>query len=225
MATVKFNLREQSKDKDQPVYLVFRHQNLRVVYATGVKVSPKYWSNERQRVKNVTNVPEKDKINNLLNDLEAETMRFAVAMMEQRVTITGEEVKAHLDAYTGRRNAPAKSLFGFIDEFIETSASRILPDTGKPVNPRTLAKYRTTMKALREFARTYRRGLDFQTIDVEFYNDWVTWFQNQGFALLLFEVLAILIVAPHHLFSHGEGSRCQNHSLAAPPISAVLRQP
>lgn len=183
MASVKFNLRSGSNDKDQPIYLVFRHQRLRVVYATGAKVRPKYWSADKQRVKNVTHVPAKDKINNLLNDLETEISRYAVELLEQRDAITADAIRLHLDEYTGKRQTDGKTLLTFIKGFIEQSKTRILPETGKPVHHRTILKYQTTEKALNEFAGVWRRRLDFDTVDLDFYNDFVSWLQKNGYSL------------------------------------------
>lgn len=183
MATAKFNLRSKSNDKEQPIYLIFRHQKLRVVYATGLRVYPKYWSTDSQKVKNVTAVGSKDKINNLLNDLKAEVLRYAATQIEKRKTISAELLKEYLDTFTGKRPSLATSFFPFVEHYIEEAKTRILPGKGKQTNPRTIAKYKTTLKTLRTFNTTYRRNVDFETIDTSFYNDFVLWLQSQGLSL------------------------------------------
>ncbi|MGB3802211.1 MAG: Arm DNA-binding domain-containing protein, partial [Lewinella sp.] len=182
MATVNFNLRSQSKAKAQPISLIFRHQNLRVVYSTGLKVSGKHWSTDRQRVKNVTHVPERDRINNTLNQLQAEVKRWAVGQIEARQPVTADALKQHLDDFTGRRPGPRREFFPYFRAWIESAPGRILPKTGKPPTTGTIKQYRTTLAKFSEFAKAYRRTIDFGTIDLPFYDDFVSWLQGQGAA-------------------------------------------
>lgn len=181
MASVRFNLRSKASDKPQPIYLIFRHQGKRLMYAVGFSVKPKHWDDSNQRVRNITEVTDKDRINNLLNSLKSETMRFAAEMLEQRDFISMEKVREHLDIFTNKKKYYEKSLFGFIESFIENSHDRLLP-SGKKVSYRTIQKYQTTFDRLKEFAKRSKRVVDFDTIDLDFYNDFVKDMQDENFS-------------------------------------------
>ncbi|MFN8304051.1 MAG: site-specific integrase [Saprospiraceae bacterium] len=180
MATVRFKLRNPAASTPQPVYLVFRYQNARLVHGTGVKVAPRFWNAEKGQVKNTSNVPDRDAINALLSDLEAETNRFySEALARREFTLAG--LKSHLEKIQGRgKGEPVpRSFFDFFRQFIEASKTRIQPDTGERLHPRTIAKYETTLRLLETFAGQYPRRLDFDTLDLEFYEDFADYLQGR----------------------------------------------
>jgi integrase len=179
MATVKFNLRAPSAAKAQPINLIFRHQKLKVTYPTGFKVLPEFWSKDRQRVRNVGDVPERDRINNALNQLRTEVDKWAVMTLEARATITKDELKRHLDDFTGRRPGPGKNLFTYFQRWVDDAENRILPSTGRPPQIATIKQHRTTLQTLRAFGADYRRPVDFGTVDVQFYDDFVKWMRDR----------------------------------------------
>lgn len=182
MATVKFNLREPSAVSPTPVYLVFRYRNDRLVYATGVKVHPKYWNLEKQRVKNTSNVPDRDAVNNLLNDLETEAQRFYTEALAAK-SFTVEALRGHLERYQGKAKADEPGSVTFLDfvaDFIASSKTRT-QTTGETLHPRTIAKYKTTHRTLTEFAARWPRRLDFDTIDLDFYQAFAGWLNAKGY--------------------------------------------
>jgi len=179
MATAKFNLRQKANPSAQTIFLIFRHQKEKLVYPTGYKVAPKYWSDEHQKVKNVTHVPNKDEINNFLNELRSEALAFASKLIADKKPVTKDELKNHLNHYTGKSGHNEHDLFGFIKSFIEQSATRVNPDTGTTISPRTIQKYNTTLSVLSSFAASYSKPLTFDTIDTDFYEDYVKWMQKK----------------------------------------------
>ncbi|MEI6410258.1 MAG: site-specific integrase [Bacteroidota bacterium] len=180
MATVKFQLRQPAGVSAQPVYLVFRYKNERLVHSTGAKVQPRFWNPEKQRVKNTTEVPDRDAINALLSALDAETTRYYnEALARQAFSLEG--LKKHLLEFQGRggKQEDAKTFFDFFRQFIEGSHTRTQAETGERIHPRTVAKYKTTLHLLEEFAAQYSRRLDFATIDIDFYEDFTGFLQNR----------------------------------------------
>ncbi len=63
------------------------------------------------------------------------------------------------------------TLFGYFADLIEKSENgeRTNPKTSKPISKNTIKTYKTTEKLLKEFQRETRRNVDFNTIDLEFY--------------------------------------------------------
>lgn len=180
MATVRFQLRQPSANSPQPVYLVFRFKNERLVYSTGAKVHPKFWNEEKQRVKGTTQVPDRDAINAVLADLEAAANSYYHDATARR-GFSLDGLKKHLAEFQGRAAAPvALNLLGFFRQFIEASKSRTQVETGERIHPRTVAKYASTLKLLEAFAKDQpRRAVDFQHIDLEFYQDFTEYLQNR----------------------------------------------
>lgn len=183
MATTKYILRSPGADTAQPIYLVFRYKNERLVYSTGAKVLPKYWNPEKGRIKNTSNVPDRDNINALLSDLEAETDRYYSAALKNR-GFSLDELKAHLKAFQGHSTIKEqpKTFFDFFRQFIEDSPKRTQTDNGKLIHPRTVAKYQSTLNLLEAFAAKWARKLDFKSVDLEFYKDFTEFLQNRPHA-------------------------------------------
>lgn len=181
MARVNFNLRKQDSVKPEIIYLVFRHQKQEIKYSTGLAVVPKYWSDETQRVKNTTNVIDRDKINNHLNTLEAGVMRFASELLTNGQMIDVKMIRAKLDALSGKGSVQGHSFFEFLESFIESLPSKA-QSNGKTFSPRTVQKFRTFQKHMLEYAETARRRVDFPTIDSEFFDDFTRWINAKNFA-------------------------------------------
>ena len=176
---ISFVLREPTAKAETPIVGLIRFNNTRVKISTGHKVKPSHWNEEKGRVKNVVDATHKDLINAFLNDLEKYTGNFLAELRSARTTITKEIIQEKIELF--RNPPPAEvvpandTLFAFIDNFIETAPQRVNIETGKPINPRTIQKYSTTVRVLREFASNYKRPVDFDTMDLDFYGDFTAW--------------------------------------------------
>lgn len=181
MASVFYYLRDNSAPKPQPITLVFRYRKQRLKFSTNLKVPPKYWDADKQRVKNTSNVPDRDGINAVLTDLESAVNRYyAEATMRKDFSLEG--LKIFLQTFRGDTAKPAvpETFFGFCRRFIKESVGRVLPN-GKTVSPRTVQKYQATFDLLEVFAKeNYQyRGLDFADVDLEFHQDFTKWLQKR----------------------------------------------
>jgi len=65
---VRFYLKHTSKIGERPINLVFRHNGLMFKYATGESIHPKYWDEEKQRVRK--NYPGSPELNARLREFE-----------------------------------------------------------------------------------------------------------------------------------------------------------
>jgi len=64
-----------------------------------------------------------------------------------------------------------KQLIGFIEKHIVNSKTRINPRTGKPISDGTIKSYRNVCDRLMEYARIKKKRVDFDTITIDFYDD------------------------------------------------------
>ncbi|RPD40526.1 site-specific integrase [Chitinophaga barathri] len=172
MPTVNFNLRKQESKEPQIIYLIFRWPGHKFKYPLQLKVLPKYWDGERQCVKNIIAAPNKDAINRHLADIKKEVNAIYTNAVADRTPVTKQHLKTELDTFTNR-TTPDKTLLGFIRHYIDTAGERINPVSGKITSIRTIQKYNTTYDVLKEFADGYNRRLDFDTVDLDFYQDFV----------------------------------------------------
>lgn len=178
MATIKFRLRTLSETSPQPVYLVFRHKNEKLVLGTGLKVAPDHWNAEKQRVKNTTQAPDRDAINAALTNLKAETEKYYAEGIAAR-SFTVERLKKHLQTYQGGdTKQDTKNFLAFVRQFIEESPKRVQPN-GKSIDLNTVAKYKATLHLVEAFTQETRRVLLFDDIDLDFYHDFTKWLHKR----------------------------------------------
>ena len=73
--------------------------------------------------------------------------------------------------FNPKYNLSEKQLIGFIEQFIINSKTRINPRTGKPISEGTIKSYRNVCDRLIEYARVKKKRVDFDTITIDFYDD------------------------------------------------------
>jgi integrase len=175
MANINFNLRKQASKDPQIIYLVFRHNTWdkrKLVYPLELKVIPASWDSKKQCVKNIISELNKDYINKYLSDIKKEAINIHTKAVSNRIPITRALIKEGLDRFT-KKTSTISSLIPFIDEFIKTADKRIIAGTGRLTSSQTIKKYNTTLSVLKEFAAVYIRPVDFDTIDLDFYQDYL----------------------------------------------------
>lgn len=175
---VTYLLRDPKAKKPTPINCVVRFNNCRINAGTGFKVLPQHWNETKQRVKNVVDATEKDATNSFLDDMQT-AVEDIISELRSARSLTVEAVREGIDKYLKpevQAEEPTQgALLTFIDKFIETAPERVNIETGKHINPRTIQKYRTTVRVLREFAATYKRPIDFDTMDLDFYADFTAY--------------------------------------------------
>jgi integrase len=184
---ISFVLREPGAKTPTPIIGLIRFNSERLKVPTGFKILPSYWNPAIGRVKNVVDATNKDAINKHLKDLENEVQQILNELKGNRQHLTKEIIKDRIDRYLTPlppETEQRKDLFSFIEDFIKNAPTRINIDTGKPVERRTIQRYQTALNGLRQFAKTYRRPVDFHTIDLDFYKDFTSWLTiKKGFTV------------------------------------------
>ena len=178
----KFQLRNKSSNTPQSIYLVFRFLSDKLVYPTGHKVHPRHWNSKTERVRNVTEVTDKDIINSDLDNLETNVKAFYKELLRQGKPINREILREKLDYPNGEQPAKdvqvSSTFFQFIEKFIEQSRYRTNPKTGKRLSPPVINKYENTLRRLKEFKRKTGKRIDFDTIDMNFYYEFMSFLTN-----------------------------------------------
>ena len=193
MATIRFFIRTVTKDKNTlvPVYVRLRSgKTVDITVKADILTKPDNWSNETQQAKQRADVFKhkagnaeetgrkafNDKINSLRSVIETELIKI------HQSDITSQWLKDIVD----RHWYPEKyriNMFGYIQNFIEKSKTRPNPQTGRPVSYRTINEYETTFAALKDFSKHINKDIDFQNIDMAFYDGFTQFLQKKKLAL------------------------------------------
>jgi len=185
MAAVIFFVRTTLKEKS------LKKVNIRVRFRDGTETDLNatthltlpfaYWNQSaktsRDKIRNIGDFTDRDWYKSQLDELE----RFLLSEYKQNGKQTGEWLTDCINRFANPEKFENKpqTLFSFIEHFIEQSKSAINPKTSRPVSYRIQRDYERTFELLKEFAGN--KKLDFDDIDLGFYNDFVSFLQNKTF--------------------------------------------
>jgi integrase len=162
MAIANFYLKNPKDTTEETlIYLFFNYDGKRLKFSTGQKIAPKDWNDKKQEVK--SSFTGSIEINNLLKGIEKEVQKIYLthkaAGESPSSTIISKELS---EVFRNPDNLKGKKFFEVFDQFIESTNSK--------VKYRTTQKYMTLKAHLQEFQQKKRFTIDFETLDVNFYD-------------------------------------------------------
>lgn len=186
MAQFYFRLNKGKKitneNKPQPIYFRYR-EGAKVDYNASlkVKVLPSTWDDNKQRIKNRSNIKDRQSINSLLARVENHFQDLINQNKSNGVTPSYTEVKNHflkLFQDNAKEEQGQKAFMDYYESFIERAAIDIVPSTGKPLTNGTIKTYKTTYQLLKAFeAEVY--NLSFEKLNYDFHLDFITFCEKR----------------------------------------------
>jgi len=196
MASVRFYLKDPKSKNSTPIYLVC-HLNYFtqiggtkkfhvVKLYTGEKIKPEFWNSKTNKAKTTDKNPGHSDLNSLLSSIASIIENEHTRILNEGKQVTPEYLKERIKKRLGIKTEPQEGkidLMKFIEQFIEVSKSGSrTTENGKKINLGTIKQYQNTLNHLIEFQKTYRRKIDFDTIDLDFYDDLLKYFNSQNYA-------------------------------------------
>lgn len=185
---ITFVLRDPSVKAPTPIVGIVRFNNERLKVATGFKIKPAHWNDDRGRVKNVVDALDKDEINGYLERTEKAVGSIITELKSNLIPLTKETIKQRIDNYLNPiiEIERPKTLLDFVRWYIDTCSTRLVRGskarTGRFISPDTIRRYKTTLNGLEAFSKTYPRPLDFDNIDGAFYKAFTAWLTARNYA-------------------------------------------
>lgn len=197
MANVNFRPNKGKKvldhTKPQKIYIRYRMgRKIDFNASIGFAVLIDNWDFEKQRVKNRSEITDRDKINGKIVNLTKYFEDFEDANKKDAITPTYETVKKYFDSYnktpeelanllkTPQELATPPTFFEFIEVYIENAKTKPNHKTKKPVSPNTIKDYISTKNILRQFNDEVKR-FDFDDIDSDWYKNFNLWCNKRGY--------------------------------------------
>jgi len=161
----KFLLKDPKSDSETLISLFVRWNNIRLVYSTGEKINPKNWDFKNQRAVGKKNL-EVGELNFWLDKIENEVNSIFRNLKIDGVIPTASLVKEKLSAKLNDKPDPTKiNLLNYIEKYM-SSAKSIKRDV-------TIETYNYTLNHLLEYSKKKNYRLDFDTINMDFYNGFI----------------------------------------------------
>jgi len=140
------------------------------------KISPAYWNKTTQRANRSKDFPEYPEFNTRLDNLE-QTIKtvFRKYQNDNKKVPSPTVLKELLDYAFQKKEETTFTFLGYFKDFNKRSQNgeRISPKTKKAPVYNTNKGYHTTLQHLEEFQKGYNRRIDFDSVDLEFYNEYV----------------------------------------------------
>ena len=182
--TVKYRLKDVNANVATPIFLDYSYgRNKRIKFSTGYKVHPKYWDKNKERIRAVSTITNRETIN---NDLLTFTTEFMKALLD-----LDEEQKQ--DPYTlksilklimrGEETNKDQiiTFFEYADNYVKRRENQSINISSVNLSPITIRSYKQTVNRLKDFQKTKNYNVDFNTIDLNFYYKLVEYFEKNGY--------------------------------------------
>lgn len=182
MPDVNFYLQKpKTTRKEYLIYLQMKYGGEKLVYSFGQHIEPGNWNKKKQRAKSnaSTTADGKFYVNDLLDNLERECLK-AYNELVKNGTPAPDSIRARLQAFMDQdriKHQESKTgLFSLIQKFVDNEISY----RGRQRQDNTTRTYKTTLNHLKEFAKKNNTVLDYDSINLDFYNQYVTYLRKQG---------------------------------------------
>lgn len=175
MSTVRFNLKDTNdQNKETLIYLIFRYSGKRLKYSTGQKIKPKFWNENQQRSKSTKQFPQAPELNALLDKLEHTTLSTHRKFVNDGQLPSYEDLRTALNVATFRtvedKEATASiTLMQFYEQLIQER------EASPKFTKGTIKNYRTAYNHLATYQKKKRIVLDFDAIDLDFFNSFTNY--------------------------------------------------
>lgn len=184
--TIKYRLKDVNAKAETSIILDYSFgRNNRLKFATGYKVEPKNWDKTNQRIRAVSTLINREKVN---KDLLKFSFEFA-----NRVSNLSETEKQNRNILKGlleniiRQSEDVDiqitSFFEFADNFIESKENQAKNISTVKLSPITVRSYKQTVNRLKEFNNKVKYNLDFELIDLKFYYSFVQYLEDNDYSV------------------------------------------
>ncbi len=170
MSNVRFNLKDSTSKGETLIFLIYRFNGSKLKYSTREKVQPKAWNKNKMEVRSsyIGSVEQNARLRKIENDLnKIYTRLFA----DGSIVITPKILKEELDKALWKSSSSNQSLLNVLDKYIETSTK----------TEGTIKKYKSLRKHLEKFDASVYFSVDFNTIEMDFYEKFVKYFYSKGY--------------------------------------------
>ena len=186
MGEVNFYLKKAEESTGLSlIYLQFKYKANRLVFSFGQRIDPKNWNANKQRVKSnkQTTADGDHNLNDLLDNLKDVCQNAYKTELRNGIPHP-DTLKQHLVRFINQNTNEEKkdrvNLYGLLDRFIsgEIKISRGQQKIGRGRSRGTINNYRALKKHLTDFERSRRYKVDFDTINKDFFNKYISFLED-----------------------------------------------
>ena len=182
MARYHFYLKNKNPDKESPIILVINYSYNRVVFYTMESILPKFWDSKAQRASQVISFPEYPEFNQKLNNIKTianNVFRCYQNDHDQKEPSPSEYKKLLEASIKGTKSGIPTTLIAFFEYFIEQTRKKLVIQNKNNSRNDIANSYQQTLTCVKDFAKDKNKRIDFDTMDNDFYVDFIEYLQSQ----------------------------------------------
>lgn len=183
---VAFYLKRKDSTYDTAIFARISYGEGRLKYYIPESINPKFWNSEKYRARETKEFKDYPEFNQRIDDIESTIKSvFRRYLIEnQNNPPHPDDLKVLLDKEL-KKIEPLKdklyTFFGYYEDLIERSKNgkRLQSKNAKRFSKDTIQIYENTLDRLRNFQKTRKRIIDFKTIDLDFYHDFLQYLTEE----------------------------------------------
>ena len=183
MANIKFLIRQPEQELPQTIYISYRFgRNDKLCYATPLKVEAIFWDAERMKVKVSRYCRYTDEVNSALSAISTLMEQYITEAARDGLPINKEALKDILDKHF-KKKKENDDFHSFFDYYIELCDTRLNNQRGgQTISYKGKREYARTLYYIEEYEKDRKVRLEFDSIDMNFYEDFVAYLQSLNLA-------------------------------------------
>lgn len=183
--TIKYRLKDTKAKTETSIILDYSFgRSNRIKFSTGYKVNPKHWDKSNQRIRAVSTIKNREKVN---SDLIEFSSKFTKATSElddsqknDKIVLKGllqKIIRGEADNLI-----EIKSFFQYADDFIQRKENQSKNIKNVKLSPITVRSYKQTVNRLKDFDKQLKYNLDFSNIDLKFYYAFIQYLEQNNYS-------------------------------------------
>lgn len=185
--TVRYILKSPNSNKETPIIFDYSYgRGNRLKYSTGFKILPKLWDSRNQRIRAVSDIANREKVNARLKEIETLFITEVSQFFDQKKFDKHTLKKVFDDINnknTKKEHDDVVNFFSYADQFVEIKEKHLDSTKTSQLSKITLRAYKQTIKKLREYDKAFNTHLNFENIDLEFYYSFINFLEGQDYSL------------------------------------------
>jgi len=186
--TVRFLLKNPTSLKETSILFSYSYGRAnRLKFSTGFKTLPKYWDPNKQKIRSVSHIANREIVNSNLSEIESSFLKGITKLQGKDDKYDRDVLKELFYNIINKKDTSESSktieFLEFGDQFVERKMKQLgLTSTGS-LSLITIRAYKQTIKKIREYSKAYGRKVEFKTIDLEFYYSFVNYLEEKNMSL------------------------------------------
>ncbi len=178
MPSLKYFIKGESNPTT--IYVRFVHgRKYDFKKSTSLLVNPKFWNNDKGKVKHLAEFTDKINLQNSLDNLRSEILGNFNTSYANGANINSDWLTSAIDSYFDQNTkTDLNYLVDYINFFLENLPNKILRNGRTGVAPNTIKKYRSTLSKVKEFEKYRKKRLKMDEVNMKLHKDFIHFLYN-----------------------------------------------